>query len=228
MQDNTKEAAEHNIIKVVIADDHEIFRDDLRLMLKKAENIMLVGEAADGVALLAIVDKVRPDVVITDIKMPNMDGIEATREITRRFAGIGVLALSMFEEEQLIMDMIDAGGSGYLLKNSDKAELIDAVHAVNANEEYYCKHTSVKLARMIANNKKSKQNIKIVPELDARELQVIQLICEGYTTKEIGEKLFTGIRTMEGVRLKILDKLKAKNSVGVVITAIKLGLYNPE
>jgi len=216
-------------IKVVIADDHEIFRDGLKLMLSHAADISCIGEAADGNELISIVDKLKPDVVITDIKMPGLDGIEAAKQITALHPEIGIIGLSMFEEEQLIMDMLEAGASGYLLKNSDKEELIDAIHTVAKNGQYYCKHTSAKLAKMIAHSRHTKNSEKDkAPEFTEKEVQIIKLICEGMTNKEIGEKLFMSVRTIEGYRIKILEKMNVKNTVGIVITAIKLGYYSPE
>lgn len=216
-------------IKVVIADDHEIFRDGLKLMLSHAADITCVGEAADGKELISIIEKLQPDVIITDIKMPGLDGIEAARQITAKYPLIGIIGLSMFEEEQLIMDMLEAGASGYLLKNSDKEELIDAIHTVYKNGQYYCKHTSAKLAKMIAHSRNTKAAAKEkAPEFTDKEVQIIKLICEGFTNKEIGERLFMSVRTIEGYRIKILEKMNVKNTVGIVITAIRLGYYSPE
>jgi DNA-binding NarL/FixJ family response regulator len=137
-------------IRVVIADDHEIFRDGFRLTLKRAENINLVAEAADGLELLRIVKEQKPHVVITDIKMPRLDGIEATRRILAEFPGLPVIGLSMFDEEDLVLEMIDAGAKGYLVKNADKHEVIEAINAVYRGEAYYCKQTSNRLAFVIA------------------------------------------------------------------------------
>lgn len=215
-------------IKVVIADDHEIFRDGLKLMVSHLDNIILVGEAENGRELVALVEKEQPDVVITDIKMPLMDGIEATRYLTQQYPTIGVIALSMFDEEQLVIEMLEAGALGYLLKNSDKSELIEAINAVFMNDHYYCKRTTGRLAQMIARSKNLKQAKTSEPEFSEREKEIIQLICQEYTNKQIGEKLFISTRTVEGYRMKILEKMNAKNTVGIVIAAMKQGIYTPD
>ncbi len=200
-------------IKIVIADDHEIFRDGFRLMISKQDDIQLLGEAADGKELIAIVQELKPDVVITDIKMPRMDGIEATKLLVEQMPDIGVIGLSMFDEEDLIIDMLEAGARGYLLKNADKHEVADAIRTVYQEEPYYCKHTSAKLAQMIA---KSKFNPAFLSYIS------------GYTTgEEIADRLFLSIRTVEGYRLKIQEKMNVKNSIGLVIYAIRNNLYKP-
>ncbi|HEV7620218.1 MAG TPA: response regulator transcription factor, partial [Flavisolibacter sp.] len=138
------------IIRVIIADDHELYRDGFRSMLKRIPELDLVGEAADGKELLQLTCELQPDVIVTDIKMPRMDGIEATQLIKKDFPGINIIALSMFDDESLIVDMLEAGAKGYLLKNAHKEEIVEAVKAVYKNEVYYCNQTTLKLAKMIA------------------------------------------------------------------------------
>ena len=212
-------------IKIIIADDHEIFRDGFKLMVNKQDDIELLGEASDGKELISLTASLHPDVVITDIKMPKMDGIEATKYLVEHHPDVGVIGLSMFDEEDLIIDMLEAGAKGYLLKNADKHEVIEAIRTVYQQEPYYCKHTSGKLAQMIAKSKFNpyKKTKKI--EFSEREVEIIQLICQELTNKEIADKLFLSIRTVEGYRLKIQEKMNVKNSIGLVIYAIKNGLY---
>lgn len=214
-------------ISVIIADDHEIFRDGLKLMLSKAENITVVAEAGDGRELLALTGKHKPDVIITDIKMPVMDGVEATKYIMEHHPAIGIIALSMFDEEQLILEMLEAGALGYLLKNSDKTELVRAIHSVYRHEPYYCQQTSCKMARMIAHSRHQSRIREKEAEFSDREKEIINLICQEYTNKQIGEKLFLSARTVEGYRTRIMEKMNAKNTVGIVISAMKLGLFSP-
>ncbi len=221
--------AQTNIpISVAIADDHEIFRDGLRLMLAKSENIHIVGEAHNGKELVGIIDQLKPDVVITDLKMPMMDGVEATRYIKEKHPQIEVIALSMFDDEELILEMLEAGAIGYLLKNADKTEVIEAIHMAFKNQPYYCKQTSGKLAKLIAFSRHNNQKKQKEAEFSEREKDIIRLICQEYTNKEIGEKLFLSARTVEGYRMKILEKMEVKNIVGIVIEAIRLGIYVPE
>ncbi|RYG06263.1 MAG: response regulator transcription factor [Chitinophagaceae bacterium] len=214
-------------IRIVMADDHEIFRDGFRLMISRQEDIQLVGEAGDGKELVELVATLKPDVVVTDIKMPRMDGIEAAKTILQNHPDIGVIGLSMFDEEDLIIDMLEAGAKGYLLKNADKHEVAEAIRTVYQEEPYYCKHTSARLAQMIAKSKFNpyKKNKKI--EFSEREIEIIRLICQELTNKEIADQLFLSIRTVEGYRLKIQEKMNVKNSIGLVIYAIRNNLYKP-
>jgi len=215
-------------IRVVLADDHEIFRDGLKLMLSKFNNIKLEGDASNGRELIKLVDAAKPDIVITDIKMPLMDGVEATKYIMQHHKEIGVIALSMFDEISLIIEILEAGASGYLVKDCDKAEIKDAIEKVYNKEQYYCRHTGNKLMQVMARNAKKNDKKNTVLSLSDKEKEIVQLICKQCTTKEIGEQLFMSPRTVEGYRLKILEKLEAKNTAGIVIAAIKQGLYIPD
>jgi DNA-binding NarL/FixJ family response regulator len=214
-------------IKVIIADDHEIFRDGLKLMLQKQPDIIVSGEAADGKELIELVKQNLPDVVITDVKMPQLDGVTATKHLTEHYPSIGIIALTMFDEEDLIVDMLEAGAKGYLLKNADKTEIIEAVHTVANNEPHYCRLTSKKLAGMVAKSRFNLQVKKEKPAFNEREKEIIHYICEGLTSKEIGEKIFLSVRTVEGLRLKIIEKMEVKNTAGIIVYAIREHLYTP-
>ena len=213
-------------IKVIIADDHEIFRDGFRVMLKKQPSIELIGQAANGQELLDQVRSLKPDVVVTDIKMPVMDGIEATRNLIKENADLGVIALSMFDEENLIMDMLDAGAKGYLLKNAHKNEIFEAIRSVNNNDIYYCNHTSAKLISMLAKSHYNKQKKEVKIEFTNKEIEIIKMICEEKLTKEIAQQLFLSVRTVEKYRERIQEKIDAKNMVGVVLYAVRNGIYS--
>ena len=212
----------HNI-SLVIADDHEIFRDGLVLMLSKQPSITLKGQAGDGKELIELVKIHQPDLVITDIKMPSIDGVEATRHITRHYPSCKIIALSMFNEENLIVEMLEAGAKGYLIKNADKQEILDAIENVYEGNVYYCKHTTSNLASMIAKSNFNPPK-KETALLGDREKEIIKLICLQNTAQEIGEKLFISKRTVEGYRTRILEKINAKNTAGVVVYALKHNL----
>jgi DNA-binding NarL/FixJ family response regulator len=214
-------------IKVAIADDHEIFRDGLRVMLQKQPGIHLVGEAADGKELIEQVKMQQPDIVISDVKMPRMDGASATRHITEHYPHVGIIALTMFDEEDLIIEMLEAGAKGYLLKNADKHEIVDAIKSVYNQQPYYCRHTSNRLAQMVAKSKFNPQKQKQKPEFNDREQEIIIDICNGLTSKQIAEKIFLSVRTVEGIRMKIMEKMDAKNTAGIIIYAIRNNLYAP-
>ncbi|HWJ26320.1 MAG TPA: response regulator transcription factor, partial [Flavisolibacter sp.] len=165
-------------IKLVLADDHEIFRDGFRSMIRKQPIVELVGEAADGEELVDICLKLKPDIIITDIKMPKMDGIEATKRLARELPETGIIALSMFDEENLIVDMMEAGARGYLLKNAHKTEILEAITSVFGGQTYYCTETSARLAQMIAKSRfvPAARTKKI--EFNDREIAVIRYICQ--------------------------------------------------
>jgi two-component system, NarL family, response regulator NreC len=208
-------------IRLVIADDHEIFRDGLALMLSKQQDVQLAGQSANGRELLDLVDRVKPDIVMTDIKMPIMDGIEATKLLLQRNPDLKIIALSMFDEENLIVDMLEAGARGYLLKNADKQEILDAINNVFEDKTYYCRHTSARLASMIVKSKFNPYK-KVEPiSFNDREKEIIRMICQQCTTQEIGERLFLSKRTVEGYRTRILEKMNVKNTAGVVIFALR-------
>ena len=211
-------------ITIIIADDHEIFRDGFRVMVKKFPDIKLIGEAENGKDLIDLAEKLKPDVILTDIKMPKMDGIEATRQLVK-IANANIIALSMFDEDNLIIDMLEAGAKGYLLKNADKNEIIEAIKTVNREKTYYCKTTSAKLLQMIAKSKFNPYKKIPKPQFTERELEVIRLICDQLSNKEIAEKLNLSIRTIEGHREKILEKMDVHNTAGIVVYAIKTSIY---
>lgn len=213
-------------IRIILADDHEIFRDGFKAMIKKQPSVELIGEASNGEELVELARELKPDVIVTDIKMPKMDGLQATKILSKEFPQIGIVALSMIDEESLIIDMMEAGAKGYLLKNAHKNEIVEAIQSVNEDHIYYCNGTSAKLTRLIAKSDKIpfKKNAK--PELTQKEIDVIQLICQEKTNKEIADDLNLSIRTIEGYRDRIFEKIGAKNAAGVVIYAIRNKIYD--
>jgi DNA-binding NarL/FixJ family response regulator len=212
-------------VRVVLADDHEIFRDGFRVMLKKQPGVELAGEAADGEELIKLVEELQPDVVVTDIKMPRLDGIKATKIITKKYPHIGIIALSMFDEENLIIDMLEAGAKGYLLKNAHKDEIIAAVETVYRKQTYYCKHTSRKLTKMIAESSFNPNYPSHNPEFTEREILVMQFICQELSSREIAVQLDLSVRTIEKFRENIQEKINARNTAGIVVYAIKNSIY---
>ena len=167
---------------------------------------------------------IMPDVIITDIKMPVTDGIEATKKIIELFPDMGIIGLSMYDDDELIIEMLEAGARGYLIKNAGKEQIIEAIKTVYNNDPYYCKTTSHKLTNMIAKSRFNPYKIAAKVEFTEREIEIIEQICKEMTNKEIGDKLFLSVRTVEGHRQKILEKMNVKNTVGLVVYAIKNGL----
>ena len=215
-------------ISLVIADDHEIFRDGLALMLSKQENVTLAGQAGDGLELMRMVEETRPDMVLTDIKMPRMDGIAAAKQLLQKHPGLKIIALSMFEEEDLIVEMLEAGARGYLLKNADKKEILEAIVTVDEGNIFYCKHTTARLASLIVKSKFDQHKKSPGALFTDREREIVRLICRQHTAQEIGEMLFLSKRTVEGYRTRILEKMDVKNTAGVVIFALKHSIIREE
>jgi DNA-binding NarL/FixJ family response regulator len=214
-------------IRLIIADDHEVYRDGLKTLLEKAKDhqLQVVGEAANGKELISLATELKPDVVLTDIMMPVMDGIEATAHITKTLPSIRVIALSMFNQDNLILDMLTSGAKGYLIKNAHKEEIIDAIESVFKNQPYYCRSTSLKLAKLIAGSQLSGQTSKVRPVFTEKETAIIRMICDEKTSKEIGDLLFISTRTVDEYRIKIREKMGVKSMAGIVIYAIKNELY---
>lgn len=216
-------------IKLIIADDHELIRDGLLLMLQKQDNFDVVGVAKNGIELLDLCQAKKPDIALVDIQMPKLDGIEATREMLKKDPEIGVVALSMYDDEFFIFQMLQAGAMGYVFKGSDKAEIIDAINHVYRGENYYCRTTTKDLIKKIFN-----QKLKPLVSLDdknifnSKEIKIIEMICEELSSKEIAIKLDENIRTIEGIRRRIMQKLNVKSTIGVVLYAVQNGMYTPK
>lgn len=212
-------------IRILLADDHEIFREGFKSLIKKQTDFELIGEAEDGRELVSMASKLSPDLILTDILMPGMNGIEASRKIISKHPHMLVLALTMFDEEHLIIDMLESGARGYLLKNAHKNEVFEAIKSVYRGDTYYCRQTSAKLTQMIAKSKYNPHKTAAEPSFNQRELEVIRLICEEFSNKEIAEKMALSVRTIEGYRERIQEKMKVRNSAGIVVYAIKKGIF---
>ncbi|MCZ4244343.1 response regulator transcription factor [Pedobacter punctiformis] len=213
-------------IRIIIADDHVVFREGLAMVLSSKSNIDLVGAAGNGEQLVKLANNLKPDVVITDIKMPVMDGIEAVKRMVKNQSDLGIIALSMFDEEDLIVEMLEAGAKGYLLKNADKNDIYDAITAVSLGNNFYCKTTSAKLAMVIARSRIKKENKPVDSNFSEREIEIIKLICQEFTNKKIADQLYLSVRTVEGYRAKLLEKMHVKNSIGLAIHAFQLGIIS--
>ena len=216
---------EDNQIRVLIADDHDVYRDGLQLLLSREPEILVVGEAENGKKLLELLVRTKPHVVLTDLRMPVMDGVTAIGLINRDHPAVRSIALSTFDSEHLIVEALEAGALGYIIKNAQKGEIIDAIKTIYAGHPYYCKSTSARLVKMISTSNFNPYTIKEHLQFTEKDKEIIKLICEDKSNKEIGETLFMSTRTVEGLRSKILDKMKVKTAAGIAIYAIKNALY---
>lgn len=206
------------MIRILIADDHQMFIDGLKSMLEDVEGIMIVEEAMNGLEVIEICHHAAVDIVIMDVSMPKMDGVEATRTLLKKHPHIKVLGLSMFNDRNYISDMLKAGAHGYILKNTGKEELLKAIHTLESGESYLGKE--VKKSLLTSFLKKSSQ-IQLVEKPTEREQEVLGCIAAGFTTNEIASQLFISKSTVETHRKNLLYKLKARNTAELVNNAYK-------
>jgi len=207
------------IIRLVIADDHEIFRKGLRIILNELDEVKVVGEAQNGHELFEILKHQDAELVLMDIRMPVMDGIEATKKIVEKFPHIKVIALTMFEEISYFNQMIEAGADGFLLKKTNKDELQRAITQVMQGDNYF----SEEFISNVNRNQRPASRLATI-ELTEREQEVLELICKGMSNAEISKYLGVSARTVDGHRAHLLEKTGAKNSPHLVMFAIKNGL----
>jgi DNA-binding NarL/FixJ family response regulator len=206
-------------VTIILADDHELFRDGFKAMLRRRREMQFIGEAANGKELLERVATEKPRIVVTDIQMPVMDGIEATRYLKANYANLGVIILSMYEEESLIRDALLAGANGYLSKQASKEEIVAAIREVNAGGSYFCNAIARKVQRELEEQQNDRATGKV--SFTPREEQIIRLLCEELSNKGIALRLQMSQRTVEEHRKHIQDKIGAKNLAGIVLYAIK-------
>ena len=187
----------------------------------------LVGDAENGEQLCALVKEVLPDVVFLDIRMPVMDGVTACSVLKKKYPDIKIVTLSMADNDYMIIDMLEAGADGYVLKNTNKKEILDAAKAVYEGKNYYCSNTSLKMAKLIASNRLHPQRrpTKKSIKLSSREKAVIKLICDQLTNKEIADNLQLSSRTIETYRQVLQQKTDSVNSIGIAIFALRTGIY---
>ncbi|RYD56596.1 MAG: response regulator transcription factor [Sphingobacteriales bacterium] len=213
-------------IRYAIADDHKIFRQGLKLALGDDKGIMCIGEAEDGVGLLELLATNKADVVLVDLKMPRMDGIEATKEIRILYPDLKVLILTMFDDEHFVLHLMEAGANGYLIKNADPQEIKTAIHAVSENGYYFSDMVSGILLKNVVQKNKATPIFKEATKLSEKETEVLKLICQEYTTAEIGKAVFLSPRTVEGIRANLLEKIGVRNTAGLVMYAVKNGIVS--
>jgi DNA-binding NarL/FixJ family response regulator len=194
-------------------------------MIDRYDELEVVGEAENGKELVQLVASLQPDLAFVDIKMPLMDGIDATREIASLSTGTRVIALSMFSDDVYVIDMLQAGASGYVLKNAHYDELVKASRIVMSGGYYFCNDASEKIQSFLKIHALNSLTKVQDPVLTDREIQIIQLICEQLTTKEIAANLGLSQRTVDTYRDVIQKKTNSKNMAGVVLYAVKYGLY---
>ncbi|HEX7668530.1 MAG TPA: response regulator transcription factor [Polyangiaceae bacterium] len=210
-------------MRVLVADDHAMMRDGLRAVLEKA-GVEVVGEAANGHEAITEATRLRPDVVIMDIAMPELNGVEATRRLTREIPGLKVLGLSMNADQRYVNAMLEAGAAGHLLKNAAAAELLGALDLVTRGEIYVGPAVGTPGVRA----RRGTPVPGSIRALSPRELEVLKLVAEGKSSKEIGVALNIGLPTVETHRRQIMDKLDLRTIAELTKYAVGVGLTAPE
>lgn len=209
----TMTAETKNKIQVALVDDHQLFRSGINFIISDTDDIEIAFEASNGQEFLNFIDNYQPDLVLMDINMPVVDGVEATRQALEKYPDLKVLVLSMFGEVDYYNTMIDLGVKGFILKDIDNDELLNAIRKVHNGGNYF----SQELLLQLIKNKPEEGGV----ELTRREKEVLELICLGFSNQEISEKLFISQRTVERHRSSLLFKTDSKNSVSLVVFAIK-------
>lgn len=212
-------------INILLVDDHDIVRDGIQMLLEDEVGFNIIAEAENGSKAIEACKNYNVDLIIMDINMPEMNGIEATEKIKEAFPEVKVLALTMMDEDQHIRQMIEAGASGYILKSSDKIELVEAITSILDGQHYFSDDATqsvmMDLVRGTTENKKSDP-----ASLTDREKEVLELIVEQNTNQEIADKLYISTRTVDAHRRNLLQKTGAKNTAGLVTYAIKHDLVD--
>ena len=205
-----------NKCRLVIADDHTIVRQGIRSLLEAREDFVVLGEASTGREAIRKVEELQPDIVIMDISMPNLNGLEATRQIKKRFPDCKILVLTMYEDKESIRRMLQCGASGYVVKKSAVSQLFDAIEAVINGGAFFSPTISKIVLEDYIKELDSSDRI-----LSSREIEVLQLVAEGRTNREIADLLHLSVKTVEGHKDNIKKKLNIRDTAGMVKYAIK-------
>lgn len=214
-------------VRLILADDHKIMREGLRALLAKQKEIEVIAEAESGRGVVELCNQLHPDVVVIDISMPDLNGIDATRQITKQSPDIKVIALSMHSDKKYVKEMLSAGASAYLLKDAAFEELGTAIAAVIKNKTYLSPQITDTVVKDYVNENAPRESIAATA-LSAREREVLQLIAEGRSTRDIAAKLYVSVKTVETHRKQIMDKLGFNSIAELTKYAIREGLTSVE
>lgn len=203
---------------IALVDDHKLFREGLKILLSNLKEVEKVLEAEDGKGFLELIEKEMPDLVLMDIEMPNLDGIDATQEAMEKYPDLKIIALSMYGDDAYYYRMIDAGAKGFLLKNSDFDQVKEAIETVLEGSNYFSEELLYSLIKGFKSNQKQWSTGE---ELSDREIEILYLICKGMSNQEIADNLHISKRTVDNHRANILFKTNTKNTASLVVYAIK-------
>jgi DNA-binding NarL/FixJ family response regulator len=210
-------------VRILIVDDHAIMRDGIRALLSLDEDLEIVGEASEGREAIEKARELSPDVVVMDIAMPGMDGLEATRRIVKKNPQIKVLVLTQHDNKEYILSTIKSGAAGYVPKRALGSELVSAIRAVHRGDSFLYPSAA---AALIEDYRKQSEEVEPYDQLTPREREILKLIAEGYTSREIADMLFISLKTAQGHRAKIMEKLDLHNRTELIKFAMRKGLVS--
>ena len=212
----------NDMIKLVIADDHTMFVDGIDSILSSEDEIKVIGRCYDGPSVLEFLEKNEADILLLDVNLPGMSGIDVCKKLNEGKSGIKIIAISMFNEESFVTEILNNGAQGYILKNTGREELVRAIKTVINGQSYFSKEVTQTIMKGLMKHRKgSSSSTKFIPKVSRREKEVLKLIIEEFTTQEIAEKLFISLKTVESHRSSLIAKLNARNSAGLVRIALE-------
>jgi DNA-binding NarL/FixJ family response regulator len=217
-----------NKIKVMLAEDHVVVREGTRELIQHEDDMEVVGEAGDGEEAVALAPRTKPDVIIMDVNMPKLNGIEATKQIKAIMPSVAVLVLTAYDNDQYVTALLEAGAAGYLLKNIKGRELIDAVRAVNAGESVLHPKIARKVLNRFVVSGTKPEGGPVVNILSERELEVLKLAAKGLSNRDIAEHLFLSIRTVQAHLGNIFNKLDVGSRTEAILYGLKKGWFSVE
>jgi len=209
------------VTRIIIADDHPLIAKALQAQLESRPEVSVVGVAKTGNEAIALVKALNPDVVLMDIRMPQLNGIEATKNIVENYPHIKIISITGYSEEEPLYDMLKAGAKGFILKTSEANEILRALEKVMLGEEYYCKEViTVMVKRLLKANPDARKSLRFDGFSD-KDVQIIRLVCQQKTAKEIAGLVNLGEKTVEYYRHKIMKEMGVNNNIGMVLYALK-------
>jgi DNA-binding NarL/FixJ family response regulator len=209
---------------VVIVEDHQLFRDGLKSMLNKRNDITIVGEAEDGIEAVKLIRRLKPDLVLLDLSMPKMGGISVMKDVKRELPDTRILLLTIHESDQYVLEAFEAGADGYCIKDSSRQELMLAIDSVLQGKTYISPGISDQVMEGYLSNRKRLKEKTRWDTLTQREREVLKLLAEGHSNREIGELLYISVKTVEKHRANLIDKLDLHNVAQLTAYAVKQGL----
>jgi DNA-binding NarL/FixJ family response regulator len=212
-------------INIAVVDDQQLFRQGLISLLRETRNLNILFEAENGIDLLEKLKSVKnlPDVILLDIEMPELDGVETTIRLKLKYPDIKIIILTMHDEEEMIVHLIEKGAHGFLPKNEDIESVVDAIFSVHQNGYFFNDRISKAMVKGLVNSKKIKPTFTDA-DLNERELEIIRLLCKEHTSPEIGKMMHLSTKTIHNYRLELTKKLGVRNTIGLVMYAVKKGL----